>query len=199
MFSFLQSQGPGICRAACLFLILSKPLDGFTFCWNLLPVVIFVTQAGGGGNFEGSILRIENFMFATRNPGAPANSPTHFPHHFWLGRILWFADKRVHQQCRGEPTIRGWGAISVPSLFHGGKFRCSGFHMPPAMQGRPICHSLPVMRVKLVSGPDVCSNVDTGIQLTPPNKATVTPVVRNKKRSMREGLKERMKKNHPRH
>ena len=35
------------------------------------------------------------------------------------------------------------------------------------MQGRPICHTLPVMRVKLVSGPDMCLNFDSGIRGSP--------------------------------
>ena len=39
--------------------------------------------------------------------------------------------------------------------------------MPLTLQEKPICHTLPVMRVQLVPGPDMCSNFDGGIQLKP--------------------------------
>ena len=41
------------------------------------------------------------------------------------------------------------------------------------MQGRPICHTLPVMRDKLVSDPAMCSNFDIKVRRTPQATATV--------------------------
>ena len=45
--------------------------------------------------------------------------------------------------------------------------------MPLTTQGGPNCHTLPVMRVKLVSDPDVCSDFDIGILPTPQERAPV--------------------------
>ena len=45
--------------------------------------------------------------------------------------------------------------------------------MPLTMQGSLICHTLPVMKVQLVSGADMCSNFESGILLAPQARATV--------------------------
>ena len=65
----------------------------------------------------------------------------------------FFDSKEVHLTRDGHWT----------NLWCVGLWRLGGAwpQAPLTMQGRPICHTLPVMSVKLVSAPDVCSNVDT--------------------------------------
>ena len=127
-----------------------------------------------------------NFWVTSNHPRGPLGC-------CWV--IIWW-----QWTFAGEEGFRAWSIFAVENFAVGNFAEAHAFHVvnfadtprnvvvPGALQaqwslatgathnaGRPISHTPPVMRVKLVSGPDICSSFDSGIRLTPQARATVAP------------------------